>query len=262
MKLEVSMKYSAILLLFVASHALANVETLIIGDSHVAGAFGENMHKIFRETTKEDTRTIGLAGASPSNMVATSAKGRTLSYGFADRNNENERIIKGGTPAEFPELGPLLQKTNPNRIVIELGDNFADYRSGSAASDASAKAQVQMILKELDKQGSKASCYWVTPTWTDKSGSKPYLKTNERLLQLIAIIKKTAQPRCTVIDSAEGIGIGKGDIKTGADGLHFAGAEAKKWADAAAKKIFAIEQQSKKNHAISPSASQSSGAVQ
>ncbi|QDK39240.1 hypothetical protein DOE51_17410 [Bdellovibrio sp. NC01] len=261
MKLEVPMKHSALLLFFVASQAFANVETLIIGDSHVVGPFGENMHKIFRETTKEDTRTIGLAGASPSNMVATNAKGRTLNYGFADRNNENERLIKGGNPAEFPELGPLLQKTNPNRIIIELGDNFADYRSGSAASDASAKAQVNLILKELDKQGSKASCYWVTPTWTDKPGSKPYQKSNERLLQLIALIKKTAQPRCTVIDSAEGIGIGKGDIKTGSDGLHFDGTNGKKWAEAAAKKIQEIEK-SKQAKSPAQSVPNKSGAVQ
>ncbi|MDG0815222.1 SGNH/GDSL hydrolase family protein [Bdellovibrio svalbardensis] len=235
------MKYSALIIFFISSAVFANVETLIIGDSHVVGPFGENMHKIFRTKTKEDTRTLGLAGASPSNFVAANAKQRTLSYGFADRNNENERLIKGGTAAELPELGPLLAKTNPNRIVIELGDNFADYRNPSANSDASAKKQVQLIISELEKQNSKATCYWVTPTWTDKSGSKPYQKTNERLVKLIDIIKKTASPRCTVIDSANGIGLQQSDIKTGSDGLHFDGTNGKKWAEAAANKIFEIE---------------------
>ncbi len=235
------MKYSALIVFFMCLPVFANVETLILGDSHVVGAFGENMHKIFREKTKEDTRTVGLAGASPSNFVATTEKQRTLSYGFADRNNENERLVKGGNPGTLPELGPLLEKENPNRIIIELGDNFADYKSPSANSDATAKKQVQMLLAAIDKHNPKTPCYWVTPTWTDKSGSKPYQKTNERLLSLISIIKKTAAPRCTVIDSAEGIGISKTDIKTGSDGLHFDGVNGKKWAEAAAKKIFEIE---------------------
>ncbi|HEX7675506.1 MAG TPA: SGNH/GDSL hydrolase family protein [Bdellovibrio sp.] len=234
------MKYSVLALLFLSSQAFANVETLIIGDSHVVGPFGEDMHKIFREATKEDTRTIGLAGSSPSNFVATTEKGRTLSYGFADRNNENERIIKGGNPGTLPELTPLLEKTNPNRIIIELGDNFADYRSPQQ-SEAAMKKQVQLMLDAMKKADSKATCYWVTPTWTDKSGGGMYKKTNERLLNLISVIKKAAAPRCTVIDSAQGIGIKQGDIKTGPDGLHFDAANGKKWADAAAKKIFEIE---------------------
>lgn len=256
------MKYSALIVFFMSAAAFANVETLILGDSHVVGAFGENMHKIFRDKTKEDTRTIGLAGASPSNFVATNSKQRTLSYGFADRNNENERLIKGGTAAELPELGPLLEKTNPNRIIIELGDNFADYRTPSASSDAAAKKQVQMIISELQKQNSKATCYWVTPTWTDKPGSKPYQKSNERLLKLIDIIKKNASPRCTVIDSAQGLGIKQGDIKTGSDGLHFDSSNGKKWAEAAANKIFEIEKSKQSSGSKSAPASKSSDAIQ
>lgn len=255
------MKYSALIIFFVSSAALANVETLILGDSHVVGSFGATLHKIFREKTKEDTRTLGLAGASPSNFVATNPKQRTLSFGFADRNNENERLIKGGNSAELPELGPLLEKTNPSRIIIELGDNFADYKNPSANSDASAKKQVQMIITELEKQKSKATCYWVTPTWTDKSGSKPYQKTNERLLKLIEIIKKNASPRCTVIDSADGVGLKKTDIQTGSDGLHFDTTNGKKWADAVAARIFEIEKEKDSARQNAPT-KKSSGAIQ
>lgn len=247
------MKYLAASLFFICLPAFANLETLIVGDSHVVGPFGENLHRIFREKTKENTRTIGLAGASPSNFVGKTAKQRTLTYGFADRNNENERIIKGGNAGTLPELGPLLEKTHPNRIVIELGDNFADYKNPSANSDAAAAKQVQLIMQELEKQYAKAPCYWVTPTWTDKSGSKPYLKTNERLLKVIAIIKKTASPRCTVIDSAQGIGLGKSDLQTGGDGLHFSGASGKKWAEAVGAKIFEIEK-SKASQVSTPAA--------
>ena len=255
------MKYLALLLIFFSLPAFANLETLIIGDSHVVGPFGENLHRVFREKTKENTRTIGLAGASPSNFVGKTVKQRTLSYGFADRTNENERLIKGGTAATLPELGPLLEKTQPNRVVIELGDNFADYKNPSANSDAAAAKQVQLILKELENQNIKAPCYWVTPTWTDKSGSRPYLKTNERLLKVISIIKKTASPRCTVIDSAEGIGLKKSDLQTGGDGLHFNGTSGKKWAEAAAAKIFEIENARSLEKAPTPVATEKSPSV-
>lgn len=234
------MKSSALLVLLSSSMAFANVDTLIIGDSHVVGDFGGTLHKLVYEHSKENTRTVALAGASPHNFVASGEKGRTLSYGFADRKNGNERIIKGGEKATLPELGNLLEETNPNRIVIELGDNFADYKNPSANVEAVTKREVNMILEKLKQ--TKADCYWVTPTWTDKPGTGIYKKNNERLQQVIAAIKKSASPRCTVIDSTN-IGIGKNDISTVSDGIHFNSANGSKWATAVSKRLFELEAQ-------------------
>lgn len=215
--------------------------TLIIGDSHVVGPFGENLHKYFYEEAQENVRTVGLAGGTATSFTSPSENQRTLGYGFADRKNDKAKKVSGGTKATAPEFGRLLAEERPQRVVVELGDNFADYKSPNAHSNAAVVAQVKRIKDQLKRSEFHGTCYWVTPTWTDKSGSRPYMKTNERLVEVIALIKKEAEPQCTVIDSAEGIGLSKGDIATTADGLHFDEKNGKKWARAVAQQIEKVE---------------------
>lgn len=216
-------------------------DTLIVGDSHVAGAFGESLHKEMIQQTKSSVRTIGLAGASASTFVSANPKQRTLSFGYADRKNENEIIKKPGEAVTAPELKNLLTENKPQRIIIELGDIFADYKNPGKNSDVLAVQQVKAILNVLQNEKSEAKCYWITPTWTDKPKTSPYQKSNQRLAEIIQIIKKTAEPRCKVIDSTNDLGLTQNNIQTTNDGLHFNTANGQKWAKAAAKKINELE---------------------
>lgn len=212
--------------------------TLVIGDSHIAGPVGDRLHQLFRDSGK-DVRTIGLAGATAQTYTSPNPKERTLSFGFADRKNDSADREPGTKPRTVPELKTLLAEQKPQRLVIELGDNFAAYRSPSAAADKAAEAQVKKITQQIKDSQFRGRCYWITPTWTDKSGQKPYYKTNERLKEVIAIIKSNASP-CQVIDSTEVIA--QQEIKTTSDGLHFDSKNGSKWAQAAHAKILSLEQ--------------------
>lgn len=219
-------------------------ETLIIGDSHVVGSFGEHLHKLMLQETKADVRTVGLAGATATSFTSTNAKQRTLSYGYADRKNQQEVLKKSGHAATAPELSVLLKESRPSRVIVELGDNFAHYQGATKASDAMVEKQVQSILTTLHREAPSAQCIWVTPTWTDKSGKNTYAKSNERLKQVIHLIKKTAEPKCQVIDSTQDLGLTPDNLKTVNDGLHFDGANGKKWATAVAAQIMKLEKKS------------------
>lgn len=214
-----------------------HASTLIIGDSHIVGPVGDKLHQLFRDSG-EDVRTIGLGGATANTYTSPNPKERTLNYGFADRKNDTIDRERRNTPRTVPELKTLLAEQKPQRLVIELGDNFATYRNPSPAADKAAIAQVKKITGQLRDSGFHGRCYWITPTWTDKAGQKPYYKSNDRLKEIIQIIKDHASP-CQVIDSTEAIA--QKDINTIADGLHFDTKNGSKWAQAAHAKILSLE---------------------
>lgn len=132
------------------------------------------------------------------------------------------------------------KQTNPQRIIIELGDNFADYKNPKF-NESVTKKEVVLMVNALDKYSPHSTCYWITPTRTDKPATGAYKKTNERLKQVITAIKKYASTRCTDIDSTQDIGLSQNDLSTVADGIHFNSTNGRKWANAVAKKIFALE---------------------
>ncbi|WP_413569149.1 hypothetical protein ACLWBD_00115 [Bdellovibrio sp. HCB117] len=243
-------KSALVLSLLISTTSLAN--TLIIGDSHVVGPFGENLHKYFNEVAQENVRTVGLAGGTARSFTDSSEAKRTLSYGFADRKNDKQKVVPGGTKATAPLLSTLLDEEKPRRVIIELGDNFADYKNPNSQSDRTVVAQVKQITEVLNKNKFNGTCYWVTPTWTDKALSKPYFKSNMRLARVIEIIKNEVAPRCQVIDSTTEIGISENDIKTTSDGLHFDAKNGAKWARGVADRIREVEANAAKSRSKNP----------
>lgn len=225
---------------FMACPALAT-ETIIIGDSHVVGSFGESLHNALMDETAKNVRSIGLSGASASTFTAHNPRHRTLEFGFIDRTNKSKIVKPTGQPATVPQLGELLKKAQPSLLIIELGDKLAEYQNTKMDSDAVVTQEVESMMETLKQVDDKLACYWVTPTWTDKSGSLPYRKTNERLAQVIKLIKKSAEPRCTVIDSMNDLGLNSGNIKTLSDGIHYDRANGRIWGKAAAARIIALE---------------------
>lgn len=236
------MKHLPFVLTFLLS-VPALAKTLIIGDSHIVGPLGEKLHGYFHSARGEEVRTVGLAGATATSFTASEESKRTLSFGFADRKNAQSTQTPGGKKATAPLLKNLLSEEKPDRFIVELGDNFANYRNGGPVADKAAAQQIREIIDTLKKSGFHGRCYWVTPTWTDKEKSAPYYKDNARLAQLIAVIRKEASPRCTVIDSTQEIS--KDKIKTTADGLHFDARNGGVWAQAVSAKIEALERNSR-----------------
>ncbi len=230
------MKISTLLIFSLISINSWGAKVLQIGDSHTVGAFGEQLYKSLAANSKvTSARSIGLASASGSHYTAETAAKRTLGYGYIDRPGMSSSKLKG----TVSKLSSMLDTEKPNVLIVELGDNFAGYRS---PDDAFAKNEVQKILKQIKNSKNKPSeCYWVGPTWTDwvddnglaldKRKSKKatfYRKTNLRAKQIANLIKKEIDGQCTFIDSMDKDVMDKSEVKT-ADGIHCSQASGTLW---------------------------------
>lgn len=208
--------------------SLAHAQSILqIGDSHTVGPMGAQLYKRLSEANYS-TRSVGLVGASGSHYASEK---RTLNYGFVDRKENGSMLTKGNT---VEKLSTYIKNMNPSIVVIELGDNFANY--SGALSSPSAENQVKLILSEMEKTNYKKPCFWIGPTWTNKSGQNTYQKTNTRAQALSRIIKKTVEPRCTYIDSLELLK--ESEVVTNSDGLHMTQKTGTLWGNRAADAIL------------------------
>jgi hypothetical protein len=206
----------------------APLNTLIIGNSHVVGGLGDELHKSFRGIKENNVRTLALAGASPRHFLDSDQQKRSLSFGFLDLNNDNVKRVSPGTRAALPNLSEVLKTEQPERLIIELGDNFAGYKDSRKSALVNAKSEVKKLFASL--KDFKGKCYWVTPLWTDKPGISPYYKTEQRLAEVIKIIQDEAGSRCQVIDSTKNLSLNRAEVTTLKDGLHFGKKSSELWA--------------------------------
>lgn len=227
--------------------SFANAQSILqIGDSHTVGPMGAQLYKRLSDANYS-TRSVGLVGASGSHYASEK---RTLKYGFVDRKENGSITTKGNT---VEKLSTYIKSMNPSFIVIELGDNFANY--SGALNKAAAQNQVKLVLSEIEKTDYKKPCFWIGPTWTNKSGQNTYQKTNARAKALSDIIKQTTEPRCTYIDSLEILK--ENEVVTNPDGLHMNQKTGTLWGNRAADAI--LKQIAKPSSAKVPSSKPSKG---
>lgn len=263
------MKILFILGLFLLSSNSWAVSVLQIGDSHTVQGFGEGLYKSFNQNQKiQPVRSIGLAGASPTQYADANAKSRTLNVGYIDRP-QMKKPIKEGT---VDQLSTLLNSQKPDIVVIELGDNFASYAADlpskvdayakkNNVTLAAAKAEIhkkmnarveqqaQLILDQIAASTKKPSeCFWIGPTWTDNENVPPYYKTNQRAQEVTDLIAKKISGKCTMVDSMKIIK--KSEVKT-VDNLHLTKELGIQWGNKAYEDIY------KKSKLLSSSSSPS-----
>lgn len=226
-------------LLFLISTVSFAQKVLQIGNSHTVGPFGESLTQELRHHSLQ-VRSVGLIGASGSHYASENEKKRTLNYGFIDRKTNGKEIKVNGSRS-VEKLSTYINDEEPDIVVIELGDNFANY-SGTVKninevnSNTFAKSEVKKILAQLDSSQFNKKCFWVGPTWTDKSGNNIYKKTNARAKALSDLIKKTVEPRCAYIDST--VLLDKNEVKTSSDGLHMSAQTGQLWGKRTAAEIL------------------------
>ncbi|MBX3171399.1 MAG: hypothetical protein KF760_28585 [Candidatus Eremiobacteraeota bacterium] len=105
---------------------------LVIGDSHTAGHYGDELDKQLRARGAR-VHTIGSSGASASNFI----NGRGTTVGYADHGMDG-KTRKTASHAT-PKLEELIQQDKPDVIVVNLGANFR------GASPAGIQSQVQSL---------------------------------------------------------------------------------------------------------------------
>ncbi|MBT9586509.1 hypothetical protein IV102_24410 [bacterium] len=105
---------------------------LVIGDSHTAGAYGNELDRQLRARGAQ-VHTIGSSGASASNFI--NGRGTTVGYAEHGTDGRVQRTARHATP----KLEDLIQQDRPDTIVVNLGANFR------GASPAQLQSQVRSL---------------------------------------------------------------------------------------------------------------------
>lgn len=226
------MKFFVLALLagVVGSVSVAGEPILIIGDSHVYGAFGESLYQTLEKQSGDQVHLYGAVGATALTYTALDDEKRTVKLGYRERSVSKSKEVQAKSLALVPQIEKLIDEIKPKVIIIELGDNFADYRN---QKNDGIKKNIDEMVSAIRASKRPIKCFWVSPLWTSQDAINPYGKTNFRLKEVIHQIKQQAEPVCELVDSTKDLGLDPNSVKTGKDGLHFTNESGRKWGTAA-----------------------------
>lgn len=180
-------------------------KVLVIGDSHTAGAFGDELDRLLR-AKGASVHTVGSSGATADNFIT--GKGTTVGYADHKTNGQTEKTAAHATP----KLENLINEDKPDTIIVNLGANFR------GAGPSGIKKQVDEIGQIAKKHGIKIT--WVGPPTTrqDESNRSSLQKFDEEMKAAVA-------PYGSYVSSAPFT-----PKYSGGDGVHYSAEAAKQWA--------------------------------
>lgn len=197
-----AMRFLLLLLLAVPA-AAGNI--LVVGDSHTAGAFGQNLDDSLRADVNSRVATYGVCSARPESYLSETAHGCGWLFRGPDKkapakwlggrvtkvkqkNGKGEEVLVDYV--KTPELAQLIADHTPDVVVVALGSNMP-------ATDAS----IDKVLELVHKSG--ASCFWVGPPDMRKPSRKAvngvYRQLDDRGITVTASLKDA----CRLIDSRD-----------------------------------------------------------
>ncbi|WP_413587245.1 SGNH/GDSL hydrolase family protein [Bdellovibrio sp. HCB274] len=160
---------------------------LLVGDDHVAGAFGNALDRYLR-TIAVDVNTIAQCGSTPDNWIGKSAEFTPTRCGYWQRNEAGqEKRSKEFKPRSFQEE---LAKADPDLTVIVLGT----FLLKDSKEMGEQKAAIEKMVEDVRNVASR--CIWVGPPQLKKPPYSDNLQQGVRMFE--SIFKKL---RCDYVDS-------------------------------------------------------------
>jgi hypothetical protein len=189
--------------------ALAGFAMLIVGDSHIgaAGFFNDALQDALVAQGAQ-VNSFGVCGAAAADWVtpAPIVCGRGEKHNGEPAKIETQRGLRGWS------LAALLNRYNPNLVVIELGDTIAGYGVMPTLPRELIADQVHDLLIPIKARN--LPCIWIGPPWGTEGG--PYKKTFQRVKELSDYLSQIVAP-CHYIDSLQFSQPGQWPTR---DGLH------------------------------------------
>ncbi|OGI66347.1 hypothetical protein A2642_01375 [Candidatus Nomurabacteria bacterium RIFCSPHIGHO2_01_FULL_39_10] len=180
---------------------------LILGDSHYAGTYGQELDKLLTQSGNT-IESYGCVSAQPSWY---------LSISQTCKKSQGSTISGVKQDYASPQIDKLLEDFNPQIIIISLGGNPAGQTPSSYSQTTSS------LTKKIKDQNRK--CYWIGPP-----GKTDSIEAAERDLRYQAIQQGIGN-NCILIDSRELVKLNK-------DEIHFSDTtRPTQWATSVFKKI-------------------------
>lgn len=216
------------------SSRFLNKDVLYIGDSHsnlekINGSkMGNIVVKQLKECGAQNITYRGVCGSSPSSWMPDSTP--TSSCGVTIMGPDKfENLKKGSTE----NLTILQKKSNPQVVIINLGDNMISWKKKDNLKHATIESKntvASVVNKLVSTINKNVTCLWIGPAY--HSPGKIYSKSNSIVDELYDAIKIGIGSRCTLVDSRSYFKESRPN-----DGLHFTAPESKHWGEELANVI-------------------------
>lgn len=209
------LKTIALILMSAQSFAMNQGSVLMIGDSHLVSQLGIKLDAKLR-TKFEKVHTIGACGATAGTLYYQG----TTQCGYFENKADNKPVRKLG--GKVPDLREIIQKENPDLVIIELG-TFYLFRNDLNRVATESRALAQAIRRD----SMHARCVWITPP--DMS------RFRDQLPNLKSTIITAVDGLCDVIDAQN---FTHYSSSTGGDGIHYTGSDSLMQAERYSEEVF------------------------
>jgi hypothetical protein len=179
--------------------ASADLNVLVIGDSHSAGSFGEGLVNALAKDQRVRVSLKASCGSSTQNWLepSDSAYGKftnricvgTMNPG--DKTMHYEAAVRASRTV--PSLVELKREKKADAVVVALGTN--QFPHGSTISEKSLKNGIEHLVRDAQAGGSR--CVWIGPPNEPDSifpvaGQKAF----------VSFLQKTVEAKgCTFVNS-------------------------------------------------------------
>lgn len=190
--------YSILLSLLFSQGSFSQEKILLIGDSHLAGIFGDKLDQLFRTIDKAQVKSIGSCGSQASSWY----NNWKTPCGYVQRSFEGNRTSSSSFPT--PLVKNLLEKDRPTLTIVVLGTN------NLAASDFSRDLSVvKKMIIDINESGSE--CAWIGAPHVRFVSDKKQEDFNQKLEEILN------QNHCFFVNSYSFTKY----PQSGGDGIHY-----------------------------------------
>jgi len=193
--------------------ALAGLVILALGDSHMTHMISP-LHEALEEQGAI-VHSYGMCGAMAEDWLT-----KATSQCNAERHDKSGPVVNYQTQPTWL-LTDLLQRNQPNLVVIELGDNMAGYGTLPQLPRDFINQQVREILTPIKARN--LPCVWIGPPWGGDTNA--YHKSDARVRELSQLLAQSVAP-CSYIDTTTFARPGEWSTF---DGEHLTATSYRKW---------------------------------
>jgi hypothetical protein len=169
--------------------------TLILGDSHLVGPFGQQLDQALRFAGYQ-VATYGSCGSIGSWWFS----GQKTTCGFY--SSDIQGVPFRAKTFETPYISELLKTLRPDSVIVKLGTNYV-----RGYNESFIRADLLALVREIKQSG--ARCYWILPPDMRRFRSE--------LPKLNSLILETIKGDCRVFDSPSVTQY----PQEGGDGIHY-----------------------------------------
>ena len=215
--------------------SLNRARVLVVGDSMMVGTFGETLlGALEKRFGVGGVAMYGSCGSSPESWLPTLPVYVTR-CGFRSSVGGVTRVLEYHNgqrppPVDTPKIDALVQKHRPQLVVMQFGTNWFE-RFQAGLKDDELKRKREQVGEFLAMVGDRP-VVWILPPDSSKFSRQTQLDVRR------FIVEATRSRKIGYVDSLRMTRYVMN--KTGSDGIHYNGEDARAWGQAAGAAILGM----------------------